>query len=372
MSRHTIPNQLSSEATIRYVGFNETQAAGLWKRWDHMQREPWPGLIYKIEFMDFITRDICSKEDVYIDDDSAWFHCMEHWGIASQMQDAIMDRRFKRLRLTRTCAQWINDTIRLRYRSLEHSMNIHNCEVLRVIAPRPDNSILGIDRNSQHHLASTSCNALSGFSGETLASADNPAVYGNTVLYKTFHARQVCNRSFLDREGNLRLVECLEPNSWIDSNWCNTMSYFTTSLQAAQMYASYMKRRDSGCGEIVVVRLCIPDVAFHNLKGVQLAEAYFPSNDWKKLICHCRMTEPTQLCKFDYATVVIGNVSSKSKPLLDKLDSWEDVTREDVFYTDSHGGEADVQFAFSCNEQGRDFLRTSVTDFKILPYTDAE
>lgn len=50
------------------------------------------------------------------DDDARWFHCMASYGINSELQEAIMDPRFRHIHLTETCKLWLQDTIHLRYR----------------------------------------------------------------------------------------------------------------------------------------------------------------------------------------------------------------------------------------------------------------
>ncbi|CAG1959482.1 unnamed protein product [Fusarium graminearum] len=64
MSRRIIPDQLCSEGTIKYVGFEETKAAQLWEIFsrlsDRTQRETfsWPRPS-KIELVDFLTNSVC-------------------------------------------------------------------------------------------------------------------------------------------------------------------------------------------------------------------------------------------------------------------------------------------------------------------------
>jgi hypothetical protein len=151
------------------------------------------------------------------------------------------------------------------------------------------------------------------------------------------------------------------------------MTYFGTSLETAQMYASYLKRRDSGCHEFVVIRLCIPDAAFQNLDSTQLVHVHFPSDDWKKLVWHCRTSRSSNdFDRFDKASVIVGNVACKSDQTFRELESWEDVSEEHVLGLESHGGQAEVQYAFSCHRDGMEFLAIHATDIEILRYSDRE
>jgi hypothetical protein len=81
------------------------------------------------------------------------------------MQDAIMDSRFKRLRLTRSCVKWILDTIEMRYRGLEYFLcTSPDGEALRSGTFHPESSATEF---YQHPHSDT----LTQFSDEILVSA---------------------------------------------------------------------------------------------------------------------------------------------------------------------------------------------------------
>lgn len=77
-------------------------------------------------------------DDIWEDDNSAWFRYMEQCGIATELQQSIMDPRFKDMRLTGTCIGWLRNTMEIRYRGLE--------EIQRASAERE--KALGLQRTS--------------------------------------------------------------------------------------------------------------------------------------------------------------------------------------------------------------------------------
>ncbi|EKJ79532.1 hypothetical protein FPSE_00217 [Fusarium pseudograminearum CS3096] len=373
MSQYTIPDRLFSQAAIQYCGFNQIQAARLWERWEGIQREPddHPAKV-ECTFLEILTCFINDSNDVWIGDDTVWIRCMEHWGIATEMQDAIMDQRFKRLRMTRTCVQWIHNTIELRYTGLEHFLQFSSCKALCC----DHSSNLGLDQKPQGGIQDTHRKFPSDYSGETLSPAVDVAFPGMTALYKATSEPRVCSRilnPFLDSEGNLERVEALDTPPPSDFSALSSTPYFGTSLQTAHVHAAYLKRRDNRCQEVAVVRLCIPNAAFQSLNSTQIVQAHFPSDDWKKLVWHSkRSLSNKELLRFRRATVVVGSVAGKPGKAFQKLESWKDITEEHVSTIGTYkDGEPDVQYGF-ISDDGSDFLEAHATDIKVLPYSNEQ
>ncbi|PTD12497.1 hypothetical protein FCULG_00004990 [Fusarium culmorum] len=269
MSRHTMPDRLFSQAAIQYIGFNQTQAAYLLERWDNIQREPddHPAKV-ECTFLEILTCFIKDSNGVWIDDDTAWFSSCE----------------------TLCC---------------DHS------------------SALGLDQKSHDGLQDAHRILSFDYSGGTLSPTVDVAAPGMTVLYKATSEPRVCCRilnPFLDPEGNLARVEALDTPPPSDFSALSAMPYFGTSLKTAHIHAAYLKRRGNRCLEVAVVRLCIPKTAFQSLNSTPLAQAYFPSDDWKKLIWHFKRSPSNkELLRFKRATVVVGNVAGKPDKAFQKL-----------------------------------------------------
>ncbi|KAF5659581.1 hypothetical protein FHETE_9365 [Fusarium heterosporum] len=113
-----IPDQRISKATIKYIGFKQEKADRIWYQWEN-----WPAMEFphKLEwaFLDYVLEYIDCSRDVYEEEDSAWRDAMDSWGISLDLQDAILDPLFKEIREADTCAEWVKDSMRMRFRGLE-------------------------------------------------------------------------------------------------------------------------------------------------------------------------------------------------------------------------------------------------------------
>lgn len=119
----SIPDHLISFATLLHLGYNSQTATHIWENWNN-----WPSwgpmresddIEYGVPFIDFAKGHIGSALDTCEDDDAQWFHCMELYGISNELREAIMDPKFRQIRLTESCKFWVQDTFKLRYRGLK-------------------------------------------------------------------------------------------------------------------------------------------------------------------------------------------------------------------------------------------------------------
>lgn len=98
----------------------------IWSQWTN-----WPSYVprrevdvddggLEVSFIDFtIGLTIQSKHDTTGESDAGWCACLNASGIAPDTQAAIMDPHFAYLRLSRSCQDWIRDTIEMRYAGLQ-------------------------------------------------------------------------------------------------------------------------------------------------------------------------------------------------------------------------------------------------------------
>lgn len=120
-----IPVALISYETLVYVGLSEAKATELWNQWTNWpaqgpRRETDPddgGFV--VTFKDFIIGSFENQVDAADDDAQQWRACLNGCGIAVDVQNAIMDPRFKYLCLSQSCLYWVNDTVKMRYAGLE-------------------------------------------------------------------------------------------------------------------------------------------------------------------------------------------------------------------------------------------------------------
>ncbi|EXA46572.1 hypothetical protein FOQG_10969 [Fusarium oxysporum f. sp. raphani 54005] len=107
----TIPEKLISKATIEYVGFNSDKAREIWSGWI-----AWPSgpiireidigneTCLEVSFIDWVMGHVGNplSDDVWEDENSAWFRYMEQRGITTELQYIIMNPPFRDIRLTST------------------------------------------------------------------------------------------------------------------------------------------------------------------------------------------------------------------------------------------------------------------------------
>ncbi|KAF5963507.1 hypothetical protein FBULB1_13349, partial [Fusarium bulbicola] len=120
----TIADQLFSQATIEYVGFSKQEAAKIWNGWINWPPGPRREIDHEdgrleVSFLDWFTRNASYSSHVWQGNDAAWWDCLLQNGIATELQQAIMDPCFKYTSLTGTCINWVRDNIKMRCTGLE-------------------------------------------------------------------------------------------------------------------------------------------------------------------------------------------------------------------------------------------------------------
>ena len=91
----------------------------------------------------------------------------------------------------------------------------------------------------------------------------------------------------------------------------------------AEYYAKYAKRR-ANCESVVIVYLRIRNDAIESLSAPDIQRIYWPSNEWKELIWHCRTVEflPSYLERYEQAILVIGTISRRPDSVYLQMNSW--------------------------------------------------
>lgn len=119
-----VPDELISMASLRYLGLTEAKASELWRKWTNWPSSP-PGRetddpFGGVPFIDFVLGHVKNREfDPSGENDGEWCTSMVSSGVSTELQDAIMDPIFRRIRLTESSVFWVRDTIAMRYRGLE-------------------------------------------------------------------------------------------------------------------------------------------------------------------------------------------------------------------------------------------------------------
>ncbi|KAJ9268253.1 hypothetical protein DTO212C5_5700 [Paecilomyces variotii] len=393
-----IPVALISYETLVYVGLSEAKATELWRQWIN-----WPAQGprretdrddggWVVTFKDFIIGSFENRVDAADDNDQEWRACLNACGIAVDVQDAIMDPRFKYLRLSESCLYWINDTVKMRYAGLEDiQRSSREREMqLRRAATRPGAN-QGWRQGSEPNIttespssASQGQRSVSGFQqqntpgigpdiwGSTSAIAARNAP-GHTVLFKGLDQGRIAG--LFDEAGTLDRISTLLSSAPSDFSGTRSLFYFTPDHQVAEYYAAYAKRR-ANCESVVIVCLRIPNAAIENLSAPDIQRIYWPSNEWKELIWRCRTVKslPSYLRKYRQAILVIGTVSRKPNSVYRAMDSWQQVTERCLLRVGPSGqNNPAVQYVFSGEEEGCEFLiENGARNIKVFPYPQSE
>jgi hypothetical protein len=396
-----IPVALISYETLVYVGLSEAKATQLWSQWTNWpaqgpRRETDPddgGLV--VTFKDFIIGSFENRVDAADDNEQQWRACLNGCGIAVDVQNAIMDPRFKYLCLSKSCLYWVNDTVKMRYAGLE---DIQRSSREREMQLRRIETRSGGDQGSGHggrqdgpniatgssSSASQGQRSVSGFQqqntpgigpdiwGSTSAIAARNAP-GHTVLFKDLDQGRIAG--LFDEAGTLDRISTLLSSAPSDFSGTRSLFYFTPDHQVAVYYAAYAKRR-ANCESVVIICLRIPNAAIESLSAPDIQHIYWPSNEWKELIWHCRTVKslPSYLRKYRQAILVIGTVSRKPDSIYHAMNSWQQVTETCLLRVGPSGQKnPTVQYVFSGEEEGCEFLiENGARNIKVFPYPQSE
>lgn len=394
----SIPDQLISHASIEYVGFSKAKADEIWNSWNN-----WPSFgprretdttdrDLQVTFLDFISGHIASSFDTSEDDDGQWTHCMNRYGLAIELQHAILDPHFKYLRLSKSCAEWSRDTVHMRYAGLQeiqrasrdramalqragyrlaaHSDNGSSASVLEPpstsTSSRPgQRSISGMQRDMAPGISTESSNSAS-----AIAARNAP---GHVVLFKAIDQGRIAG--LLDDHGRLKQIETLVTFPPTDFSGSRSGFYFTPDFKAAQYYAAYAKRR-ANVESVVMVRIAIPNHVIEGMDEGEIRRLYWPSSEWKEFVWYNRTAKalPRHLRKYRAATLTIGTIARKPSSAYHQLRSWEDISESCVLMVGGQDGtRAAIQYVFSGEEEGQDLLNQHVAEnIKVYPFPASE
>ncbi|KAI9742757.1 MAG: hypothetical protein M1818_003486 [Claussenomyces sp. TS43310] len=397
-----IPVSLISYETLIYVGLSEAKATDLWSQWTNWpaqgpRRETDPddgGLV--VTFEDFIIGSFANWVDAAEDNAQQWQACLNACGIAVDVQNAIMDPRFKYLCLSQSCIYWVNDTVKMRYAGLKDIQRSSREREMRLrrIATRPGGNQGGGGRGGRQggpiigtgsaSSASQGQRSVSGFQQQSIPSI-GPDMWGSTsaiaarnapgqtVLFKGLDQGRIAG--LFDEVGTLDRISTLLSSAPSDFSGTRSLFYFTPDHQVAVYYAAYAKRR-ANCESVVIVCLRIPNAAIESLSAPDIQRIYYPTTEWKELVWRCRTVKslPPHLRKYRQAILVIGTVSRKPDSVYHEMNSGQQVTETCLLRVGTSGqNNQAVQYVFSGEEEGCDFLMEhGARDIKVFPYPQSE
>lgn len=364
-----IPIMTESKATLEYLGFNERTTARLWARWQAWLMPEFPCKLlasFPDVFASTIGAEGCRRyNNTWSEDDGLWYECMDHIGLSTEFQQAIMDPDFRTLRLSQSCYYWVNNTINMRWNNLEsvRLASLHRANQLKEASlPRPEN------------IKPTICRAplvspFTAFSKPALITAQGDA--DSLPLFKAVDLAEVesmlndsgdtLDRRFFGKRGRYA------PGDFYGGS--SDYRHFITDRDLAVLEAGYIRRRQI-VKSAAVAHITVDLDSLWDLPDDKLSTLYWPREEWKQVV--------TDACKrycrpywAKGAAVAIGNMPRKPRDALRVMRSEEEMTHDDVWKNGD--GEDVVQYAFPHGDDEVDFFEDRVEwSLKVFPLTEEE
>lgn len=338
-----LPQPLFSIETLEWLGLEASQAATCMRNWELFPEGGRSIDGGPIDFDSMATGHTRrGVEDVSGYDDAAWFALMRQNGVNCQLQDAIMDPRFKDIRLTESCQFWVRDSIKMRWRALisaiEASPRYRELEVYRrMFGPA--------EPHKQEFPGMSVC-----------ATEATRLTDGFTLLWRAVQ-KERAKRAFAPDGTVTRWAALLSYPT--PSDFCFSSSHWwTPEYDMAYDYARYARRR-SNLSEIVLVSLVVPDTCLGNINDRVVIENLSPT--WKQLVHLSRRGEkpPVHMADIKDATLLIGPMLKIWSDEFRSKDDWEQLD-ENYVLTRADGRPA-MQYVFH-HATGEDWLEEHCND----------
>ncbi len=223
-----VPEYIESVETLEYIGWGEEKAADIWAQWEIVEQAQSIENGLQYGFLEYALTAIpyLKPEDRQED----WDAEMLNWGVGAELRAAIMDEVYTNIRLTESAQYWVKDTMEIRYLSLER-----------------------LQRESQMR-ARTSVTSTNNATGNrnnpavTIQLATSSTVPRRLALYKAIAKDRVKQ----DPTGKI-FIESLASETPSDFRGAGgTTLYFTPTLEVAEHYGGYIKRRGNGAAPLVL------------------------------------------------------------------------------------------------------------------------
>ncbi|KAK4085186.1 uncharacterized protein Triagg1_176 [Trichoderma aggressivum f. europaeum] len=373
----TLPDQLFSLATVKYLGYDDEAASQIWNKWTAQAPgvDPVPECIplgpFELTFMDYVVG--CSYGHRYDpdlnahdDDDAKWYECMDRCGINKDTRDAIMDPVFRHTRLTESCIFWIRNTIEFRYEALKSSIQEASREMEQ--ASPEDSTSQGTSRggigarsDSETIRMTPWVSQDTAMSEAALCATNAP---GSLTLYRGMERSRLT--TLFDSNGNLDNIRALSSRPPTDFDGRGSSYCFVVDRDVAIEYAAFTKRR-SDRSTVVIVHATFENSTIEGLSEDKFQRIYWPSEEWKRLIFFSRSMKrlPSDLGKFNQASLIIGTLSARPSLAYVKMKCYTEIT-EDMVSKNAARRDA-VQYAFLGDEGEELFEKAELKVFPITP-----
>ncbi|KJK73989.1 hypothetical protein H634G_10720 [Metarhizium anisopliae BRIP 53293] len=367
----TIPDAIISRESLNYLGLSTHMADVIWNTWINWPpygfgREVDTSTGLYVTFIDYIILAHVQKaKDVHEDDDFKWRQCIDECGMNTSVQDAIMDINFKQIRMTKSCVDWVTDTVQMRYAGLKEIQRA-SCE-REMQLERERSGQHGTSSNIGSHLGESSqrCGSSSQGGGSIRCDSWDPAIFKGAqddretlVLFKAIDLGRT--DKLVNADGTIEMERIMFLLSKPPSDFSSTraINYFTPDMDVAEFFAAYAKRR-AGREAVVMITVHIPKKIILDMKEPDVFRLHYPTPEWKQLVWHSKsgtiLRKPLSRCQ-DESLLIIGTISTGASRMYDDMKSWEEIDEHCLLRVGQGGKNMSEQYCFTKAEEGIEFL----------------
>ena len=341
-----IPEMITSQAALRYVGFSDEAAATVWNIWETRPAD-FPFTLEQTAVRSIKSSTIDAEG---LEDD--WRGLMETWGIKESLIDRILAPEFSDIRTSRSAKFWITQCMTRLWRSLERIQRASRQRLLK--HKHGVNSMRRVGAEWPVHLAPSVLSPALRLRGGAIPEASEASenTPGSLILYRGMDYAPT--KGLVDEdtgEYNLQRIYDDPPTDF--RGGAGYIVYFALEKAMAERYAKYIKHM------VGVERTCILEMEIPNSLITQMEPVVLRYGDaWKKILWASRRSEkyPKPLSHFQGKPLYIGDTCHSHTKTIANMSSWQNMTRDNLLTIDEQVKGADgkwttirkagTQFAF--------------------------
>jgi hypothetical protein len=336
----TVPTDMYSARSYEFLGYTEDQAKDIYSRWVSEPED-------QDSFIDFAISWLTDNHTNALDDADDWYAAMNTMGIEKDLQTAMMDQKYRNVRLTRDLVSWLVEVMEDNWASLE-SMD------------------WTIDNNLNLQKNASKVPHLRG--GEDLP--EQPKVPENhIVLYKSLMMSRL--KDCFDEDGGINLGSIMT-SSPSDFASKHEALYFTPQRWVADQYAGYAKRKVR-ISDVLTLELHVPNDHLSKLVRWDLDFC----DGWRELVWHSRraMWYTDSFRKFQTRQeLIVGPIAHNHDKHFRKMKEWTNVKRENIMISEETG-EIGIQYVWMKGRsvmrldedmKNKFYLHKTFDDFKVI------
>lgn len=232
MRTFVIPEFMESVETLEYIGWGEAKAIEIWARWEIVKQTESTGTTFQQHFLEYA---LSAVPDLKLEDGQEdWDAELLNWGVGDELRTAIMDEAYTNIRLTESAQYWVKDTMEIRYLSLER-----------------------LQRESQMR-AQIAAASTNNATNNTTDNRENPEVIPRVATSSTIPGRSVLYKAIAkdrvgqDPTGKISIESLVSGTPSDFRGVGGTTLYFTPSLEVAEHYRGYIRRRHNAAAPVIL------------------------------------------------------------------------------------------------------------------------